>query len=553
MNSDLILNTYLSKNNITVLFWEYDKGWSILKHGCKEIDEKYIQNGPDKLINIIDNSYKHGFSRFISILNSRMKGNTTKVNAVILPNIDNIFLLRFKQSSIYYKFSCYLSNEEKTNGILLRIEMLSSEESYRYRLAKNITNDKNPLSFNMEIQHLFKNNPNTEFAVIQLDIENFKLINHIYGEDIGDEIIKHIINSLKFLCDDDQLYVRLTADVFMIVTPYINKSDIIKFIKKINKELLNYNNIPYKIVYGISKIINKNEKLRVYGDRAALARKSIKNNALHFYAFYTEELDNKLLNHWIEMNMASSLAKKEFVMYLQPKYSISSNTLVGAEALVRWIHPEKGIILPTQFIPLFEQNGFIVKLDKFIWEEACKFIRNWIDNGNTPIPISVNVSRRNMIDNNYINTINKLVKKYDINKELLELEITETVDDLTVTNSIKSLKKNGYTLLMDDFGSGYSSLNMLKDTQFDVIKIDREFLTDFIESDRGKNIVNHTINMTQEIGLNVIAEGVETLDQAKFLSECGCDIVQGYYYAKPMPINEFITIYSNGEKLKNEY
>ncbi len=545
MNTDLILNTYLSKNNITVLFWEYEKGWLILKHGCKEINDKYIQNGINDLLSIVEPSYKFSYKRFISVINSRMKGNTAKKYSMILPVIEHIIKFKFNNSSAYYKFTCYLSNEEKVSSILVRLEMLSCEESYRYRLAKNITNDKHSNSFTNEVQHLFKNNPDTKFAIVQLDVEKFKLINHTYGENIGNELITYIIDSLKFLCEDNQVYTRLTADVFMIVTPYNVKNDIVKFVKRINKELLKFKNIQYKIVYGISLVEDKSVNLRQYGDLAAIARKSIKNNALHYYAFYNENIDENLLNHWIETNMEEALASHQFVIYLQPKYSISSNTVVGAEALARWVHPEKGILTPIKFIPIFEQNGFIVKLDKYIWEETCKFIRNWIDLGNKPIPISVNVSRRNMINNNYINTINKLINKYQIDKKLLELEITETVDDNTVNKSIKTLKKNGYTLLMDDFGSGYSSLNMLKNTQFDVIKIDRAFLTDFIESDRGKNIVNHTINMSQEIGLNVIAEGVETLDQAKFLSDCGCDTVQGYYYAKPMSIDEFIKKYNN--------
>jgi EAL domain-containing protein (putative c-di-GMP-specific phosphodiesterase class I) len=226
-------------------------------------------------------------------------------------------------------------------------------------------------------------------------------------------------------------------------------------------------------------------------------------------------------------------------MYLQPKYSISQEVVIGAEALVRWIDPERGVVPPMDFVPLFEENGFVIKMDRYIWEEACKAIRGWIDAGIKPVPVSVNASRRHLKDGKFVQVLNDLVEKYDIDKKYLEIEITETVEESHSHEGIELLKSNGYKLLMDDFGSGYSSLNTLKDTQFDVIKIDRIFLQNFIGSERGQKIVEHTIQMTKDIGLDLIAEGVETKEQAAFLSECGCDAAQGFYYAKPMPMDDF--------------
>ncbi|MDD6070083.1 MAG: EAL domain-containing protein, partial [Clostridiales bacterium] len=190
-------------------------------------------------------------------------------------------------------------------------------------------------------------------------------------------------------------------------------------------------------------------------------------------------------------------------------------------------------------IPVFEKNGFVTKMDAFIWEEACKVIRGWIDDGMKPLPISVNVSRLHLKDNQFVEVLNHLIDKYQIPKEYLEIELTETTDSAKISEGISLLKDNGYTLLMDDFGSGYSSLNTLKDTQFDVIKIDRGFLQDFIGSERGQKIVEHTIQMTKSIGLDLVAEGVETKEQAQFLMGCGCDTAQGFYYAKPMTVEQF--------------
>ena len=226
-------------------------------------------------------------------------------------------------------------------------------------------------------------------------------------------------------------------------------------------------------------------------------------------------------------------------MYLQPKYSILHDKMVGAEALVRWVRPGKGIIPPAEFIPMFEKNGFVTKMDAFIWEEACRTVRSWMDKGIEPLPISVNVSRIHLKSGLFITTLNNLVEQYKIPKKYLEIEITETAEEEDAGVGINTLKENGFTLLMDDFGSGYSSLNTLKDTQFDVIKIDREFLQDFIGSKRGQTIVKHTIQMTRSIGLDLVAEGVETKEQAEFLSACGCDTAQGFYYAKPMTVEEF--------------
>ena len=256
--------------------------------------------------------------------------------------------------------------------------------------------------------------------------------------------------------------------------------------------------------------------------------------------FYDSSMKSELhKKQEIEESMKNALLDHEFVMYLQPKYSISTNRIIGAEALARWIHPEKGVISPADFIPIFEENGFILTLDRFIWEEACKKIRELIDMGIDPVPISVNISREYVHTYDVIGELQRLIEKYDVPINMLELEITETADPNGVEDTVKLMKQAGFTMLMDDFGSGYSSLNMLKSTPFDVLKIDRHFLEEFMDSDRGRKIIEHTISMSRDIGLGIIAEGVETGDQAEFLSRCGCDSAQGFYYSKPIPAADF--------------
>ena len=377
-----------------------------------------------------------------------------------------------------------------------------------------------------------------------INVAKSKAINEMYGEAVGDELLNFFIESLKVLCTSEQMFARLTADVFMVMTAYETKQDLLDFVEFIRTNLLGYKNMEYRLVFGIAFVKDKNENLRKYGDRASLARQSIKANAMEYVIFHDETMTQKVLSaKRVEDNMEKALENHEFVMYLQPKFDMDTEKIVGAEALVRWVKPGKGIIPPMEFIPVFEKNGFVTRLDMYICEEACKVIRSWIDNGIEPVPISVNMSRANMKNDEYLKRLETLVYGYDIPKELLEIEITETVEGEDVEEAILGLKKHGYKLLMDDFGSGYSSLNTLKDTQFDIIKIDREFLQDFVGSDRGKVIVEHTIQMTKSIGLDIVAEGVENPEQARFLVESGCRVAQGFYYAKPMPVEDFDRLY----------
>jgi EAL domain-containing protein (putative c-di-GMP-specific phosphodiesterase class I) len=385
-----------------------------------------------------------------------------------------------------------------------------------------------------------KRNPERKYALIQFDVTKFKMINEQYGEAIGDEVLEYFINTLRLVCNREQLFTRMNSDVFNILTPYESKEELLRFVDTIRRRLLGYKGISYRLVFGICPIEGTGMELRRYSDSAAFARQSIKGDVLTYVAFYKDDMKKSIrMNQFIENHMEQALQNHEFVMYLQPKYCISQDRMVGAEALVRWIHPEKGVIPPMEFVPLFEKNGFIIKMDQYIWEEACIAIRRWINEGYEPIPISVNVSRRHLMDDGFIKVLNRLTDKYLVPKKFLEIEITESVENEDVGRSIRLLKEEGYTLLMDDFGTGYSSLNMLKDTQFDIIKIDRGFLQNFISSERGRSIVEHTIHMAKAIGLDMIAEGVETREEADFLSKCGCDMAQGFYYAKPIPIEEF--------------
>lgn len=396
--------------------------------------------------------------------------------------------------------------------------------------------------FNRNVRNLLYSS-SKGIAFIQFDIQKFKIINDLYGEKFGDEVLDFIISQLKEMCHSEQYYINLHSDVFMVVTEYDREEELTEFTKQIDARTNTYKNVKLQLSYGIYTVEDKEMELRQMSDRAAMTRKAVKNNLLTNVLFYREQFKELLYNRkFIEENMQAAITERQFMMYLQPKYSISQNAVVGAEALARWKHPERGMIYPDQFIPIIEENGFVKKLDYYIWEEACRFIRKCEDAG-VVCPISVNVSRVHLKDNDCIQVLSELIEKYGISKSLLELEITETANDQQVSKKAKQLKEAGYTLLMDDFGSGYSSLNILLETPFDVIKLDKKFMDNMLVSDKGRILLEQVILMSNRLKLGIVAEGVETKEQVEFLQNIGCDIVQGYYFAKPMPQEEFSASY----------
>ena len=379
---------------------------------------------------------------------------------------------------------------------------------------------------------------------IQFDICRFKVVNDLYGEIVGDEILDFIRNQLRKVCEERQFFINLRSDVFMVVREYDTEEALIEFIQKLDARISNYKSVKLQMTYGIYTVEDREMEFRQMEDRAAMARKAAKEKAVSNILFYKEQFKDLLyIRKFIEENMQAAISERQFMMYLQPKYSIAKNEIIGAEALVRWRHPKRGMIFPDQFIPIIEENGFIREVDYYMWGEACRFIKQCENEGIPPCPISVNVSRIHLQDDECIKVLSDLIRNTDIPKEMLELEITETVNNQRVSRMAFQLKDEGYTLLMDDFGSGYSSLNILLETPFDVIKLDRKFMESMIVSDKGKLILEQVVSMANKLELGLLAEGVETKEQIDLLQNIGCDQVQGYYYAKPMPKEEFYELW----------
>ncbi|EGT4826622.1 EAL domain-containing protein, partial [Clostridioides difficile] len=345
-------------------------------------------------------------------------------------------------------------------------------------------------------------------------------------------------DTLNELTNINETFARVSADNFNILLTYNKKEDIINIIKKImaNNELIN-------LSFGIYEIKDKDLSVSVYSDRASLAKSSIKNNSDVNFAFFNDKLREKLLlEDKIEKEMEYALESGQFVMYLQPKYNIKLDKFCGSEALVRWQYTEKEVIYPSDFIPIFEKNGFIRKIDMYILEQACKEIQSLFDKGISPLPISVNFSRVDFFKKDFIENIVNICDRYKIPYSLIEIEITESSmfgDTDTLFNVSRNLQDIGFIVAMDDFGSGYSSVNMLKNIPLNVIKLDRGFFVDDKDVDKSQIVIKSIVSLIKQLGIRVVAEGIETRSQIEMLKKANCDIVQGYYFSKPLPIKEF--------------
>ncbi|MEG1812669.1 MAG: EAL domain-containing protein [Clostridia bacterium] len=392
---------------------------------------------------------------------------------------------------------------------------------------------------------LLDENSAERFAFLRFDVDRFQLINSFFGTAEGDKLLIYIAQQMavdvkKF---SKATYGRIESDVVAFCAPY-DQRQMEEVVRQSKKTLAQFNP-NYDIVpsVGIYVIDDPTISIEEMYNRATLAAKTCKGNYVDFYAYYSESMSAVLAaEQEITNEMNFALESGQFDLYLQPKYNIHTNLPCGAEALVRWMHPEKGMLLPGDFIPIFERNGFITKLDYYVWEQACKCLRRWVVQGITPYPISVNVSRVNLYNPNLAEMLLELVNRYQLKPALLNLELTEsayTDNPTAMKKTMAQLQKYGFTILMDDFGSGYSSLSLLKDILIDVLKIDMRFLSVSEFPGRGENIIASVIRMAKWLGIPVIAEGAETREQVDFLRSVGCDYVQGYYYARPMPAQAY--------------
>ncbi len=410
--------------------------------------------------------------------------------------------------------------------------------------------------FVQETERMMAEFSGEKFTMLHLDIYKFQLFNAFYGRQEGDRLLKFIADSLRSYSDmvSHIIYCREDADVFNICIGDVTKETLLKYFEttrsKLNRYKRDYDIVP---VFGAYIVDDNSLPVNEMIDRARLASKRCKGNYMKNYSFYEEELERDVVKEQVVVNnMNSALENEEFILYLQPKYDLRTSDIDGAEVLVRWRNQNEQLFTPGEFIPIFERNGFIMKLDYYVWEHACQLLRKWLNEGKNPHPISVNISRVSLYNPNLVELICELVARYNISPTLLQLELTEsayTSNPIAIKEAMQKLQKNGFAVLMDDFGSGYSSLNVLKDIAVDVLKIDMKFLSDSDMPGRCENILASVVRMAKWLKMPVIAEGVEREEQVSFLKSIGCEFVQGYYFARPMPVEDYEKLAFSGNTI----
>ncbi|NLB80184.1 MAG: bifunctional diguanylate cyclase/phosphodiesterase [Clostridiaceae bacterium] len=440
---------------------------------------------------------------------------------------------------IYFFLLCFF--------IIVVFHLGKSANSLPY--TDSVTNDINCERFKAEAKRLIEKKGAKAYAIIQIDINKFKYINERYGFSKGNELLKWVNDTIKLHIKENELCARLLGDWFVVLIKNDGQQKITRRIKEIISDLSNYHafnnseHLRLSVKCGVYELNDNNEDINHAIEKAILAGQSVVNHYKSAYAFYDEKLIKNMIGvKQLEDRMVEALKNKEFIVYFQPKYSLADKQIYGAEALVRWEHPEKGLMLPIDFIPIFEKNGFIVMLDKYVFETVCKQIRWWIDNGYPVVPVSVNISRVNLYKDGFVDSFAKIIKKYNIPANYVELELTESAiiqNQNTLNKTSEKLRANGISLSIDDFGNGYSCLSLLGIMPFDTVKIDKRFLLGNFHTDSGRIVIERIVDLVKTIHMRVVAEGVETSEQADFLKSIGCDIVQGYLFSPPINIEKF--------------
>ena len=458
------------------------------------------------------------------------------------------------ENNIYEWFrlalTIHIENGVKTRAILtfnnINNEMEAIKKLEIFSSIDRLTKIPNRNTFVEKTQSIIESNPDIKFAIVRFDIESFKIINQLFGTSEGDSILKFIAVKLQEIIEPikNGTYCRITSDLFAFSIPYESEELLNSIIDTLVAAVKMYPlNFDITLSFGIYIAENSEYSVRHMLDRAGVAQKATKNNYKSHVSYFDEALrEQEEIEITIVSEMKRALENGEFKIYLQPKVDMRTGEIIGSEALVRWVHPEKGLISPRSFIPIFENNGFITELDYYIFATVSKQLDKWRSEGIPILPVSVNVSRADLYDPNLFPNIVKIVDTYNIPHEFIEFELTESSfisDNHKLVELTYNLQKGGFHVLMDDFGSGYSSLNSLKDIKVDVLKIDINFLPTSTSDERAGKILTSVVSMANALDLNVVVEGVETRDQADFLISIGAYEAQGYYFFRPMPVEEY--------------
>lgn len=438
--------------------------------------------------------------------------------------------------------------KEKFVGTLIVYTDITGQEILKDQATLYATRDLLTGFWNREYffemaEKTIRDNPNEKLLMIATDIYHFKLFNEILGMTIGDELLLGFAEAYRENYKRMCVFSRIAADRFALLIP---KSDFVEedFLGLIHSVLEGKNySMKVHCYVGVYEILDPNINVESMYDRAYMALESVKGDLQNEIAYYQDEILEQRIHETTTLDeLDRAIRNEEFMIYLQPQINIENETVVSAEALIRWNKPDVGIVLPGEFIPVFENYGMITKIDYYVWNLACKQLAKWKQEGFDNRSIAVNISAKDFCISDLYESLTGLVEKYKINPRALKLEITESAfaQDLEKQKElVDRLRNYGFVIEIDDFGSGYSSLNSLKEIPFDILKMDLKFFEKTGEHDRSEKIIKNIITLANDLGMLVIAEGIETAEDVQMLKKMGCQMVQGYYYAKPMSIENF--------------
>ena len=447
--------------------------------------------------------------------------------------------------------------------VALLVYARNRKEVYYAAYVDQLTGIPSKAKHKMDAQELI-NKQEKQYAYVTFDVNNFKYINEMFDYEYGNQILVHIAKTIKAFVKPGELYARVSSDNFaMLLFDTGTKQELSDRIRELFNMIPEYREpeedlevCTLSFSCGVYRIEGKMD-INTVRANANLARTESKKSVVDDITFYDENLKNRRLeDKELEYEAEQALVNKEFLVYFQPKYDVESEKIIGAEALVRWNHPERGMLSPGWFVPIFEANGFITEVDLYVLNQVCELLESWLKQDIPLICISVNLSRVHLYEKDLVERLTEVVKQHNVPPEYIEFELTESAfykETDSLLRIMSEIKKAGFRLSMDDFGSGYSSLNLLRRLPVDVLKLDKVFLDDYGAEEnekRGRQIVMHVISMAKDLEMDVLAEGVETLDQKEFLHNVKCDMIQGYYYARPMPIKEFELLYKGENCLK---
>lgn len=426
------------------------------------------------------------------------------------------------------------------NIVFLFYNVRRRQELFRLAYKDSITGGDNFSNFKEKA----KKYENTEGYVIALDISEFKLVNNVCGNASGDEVLKVIWDVILANCNDNEQAARVNADRFVIFWIESSKKTVTYRIEKLINEIEGISeqlSVPrlYPVI-GIRAVEKLDDADKRYGE-ALRAKALVKNRRDRHYAFYDEiDYDTIVENKNMENGFEKALADKKFEVWYQPKFNSHTGKIVGSEALIRWRADDGSLISPGRFIPLFEKNGNIIRLDEYVFREVCRQQKEWQKEGIQILPVSVNISRFSLYYSNVVEKYERIINYYDVDHKYVQIEITESaiIENTVIVELIQKFHDAGFDILLDDFGSGYSSLASLNQMPFDTIKLDKS-LVDYVGNENGEKLLKFIVQLVQSLGMKITAEGVEYKEQLDFLENLNCDDIQGFYFSKPLMLADF--------------